>query len=294
MQSDSTKELIKKVRKIEIKTRGLSKQLFSGEYHSAFKGRGMAFSEVRGYYPGDEIRTIDWNVTARTGDPYVKVFEEERELTLMLIADVSASEQFGTVSQTKRELLTELSAILSFSAIANNDKIGLILFSDEVEKYIPPKKGKSHVLRIIRELIDFKPKNKGTSISNAIEYFNSVIKKRSICFLMSDFIDKDFENPIKIASKKHDMIALQVIDSFERDLPEMGLIRVENSETGNNLWVDLSSKSNREIYRKWWWEKQNNLEQNLLKSGVDHIKIETGEDYIAPLHRFFKKRESRR
>lgn len=289
-----TSELIKKVRKIEIKTRGLSKQLFSGEYHSAFKGRGMAFSEVRNYYPGDEIRTIDWNVTARTGEPYVKVFEEERELTLMLIVDVSASENFGTNEQFKRELVTELSAILSFSAIQNNDKIGLILFSSEVEKYIPPKKGKSHVLRIIRELIDFEPKNKGTNITGALEYFNSVIKKRSIAFVMSDFLDKDFIRPMKIAARRHDTIAVQVFDQNESELPKLGLVQIRNPETGGMNWVDSTNKKVRLAYSDWWQKKQLDLENNFLKSNVDHIKLETGESYVAPLQRFFKKRESRR
>lgn len=289
-----TQELIKKVRKVEIKTRGLSKQLFSGEYHSAFKGRGMAFSEVRNYYPGDEIRTIDWNVTARTGEPYVKVFEEERELTLMLIVDISASENFGTKESFKRELITELCAILSFSAIQNNDKIGLILFSDSVEKYIPPKKGKSHVLRIIRELIDFQPQNKGTNISAAMEYFNSIIKKRSIAFVMSDFMDTEFMTPMKIAGRKHDTIAVQIYDQFENQLPNLGLISLKDPETGKINWVDLSSRKNREKYSNWWNERQSFIESSFLRSNVDHIKLETGENYIVPLQRFFKMRESRR
>ncbi|MDC1067727.1 DUF58 domain-containing protein [Candidatus Kapabacteria bacterium] len=289
-----TSELIKKVRKIEIKTRGLSKQLFSGEYHSAFKGRGMAFSEVRNYYPGDEIRTIDWNVTARTGEPYVKVFEEERELTLMLIVDVSASENFGTKEQFKRELVTEICAILAFSAIQNNDKIGLILFSSEVELYIPPKKGKSHVLRIIRELIDFKPKKSGTNISEAMSYFNSVIKKRSIAFVLSDFIDDDFIKPMKIAARRHDTIALQVNDKGEYELPKLGLIQITDPETGGTKWIDSTNKRVRLAYSDWWKKKQDDLEYHFLKSNVDHIQINTGESYIAPLQRFFKKRESRR
>jgi uncharacterized protein (DUF58 family) len=289
-----TSELIKKVRKIEIKTRGLSKQLFSGEYHSAFKGRGMAFSEVRNYYPGDEIRTIDWNVTARTGEPYVKVFEEERELTLMLIVDISASENFGTNEQFKRELLTELCAILSFSAIQNNDKIGLILFSDQVEKYIPPKKGKSHVLRIIRELIDFKPEHKKTNISGALEYFNSVIKKRSIAFVISDFLDSDFIKPMKIAARRHDTIAVQVTDRYEDDLPNLGLVQITDPETGSTKWIDSSNKKVRLAYSNWWQKRQDDLENQLLRSNVDHIRLLTGESYVVPLQRFFKKRESRR
>lgn len=289
-----TSEIIKKVRKIEIKTRGLSKQIFSGEYHSAFKGRGMAFSEVRNYYPGDEIRTIDWNVTARTGEPYVKVFEEERELTLMLLIDVSASEFFGTQQHFKNELITELSAILSFSAIQNNDKIGLILFSDSVEKYIPPKKGKSHVLRIIRELIDFRPANNGTNISAALEYFSSVIKKRSIAFVMSDFLDENFIRPMKIAAQRHDTIALQVVDRNEIELPDLGLIQFRDLETGRISWIDSSNAKNRRRYAEWWNAKQDALENDFRKSNVDLIRLNTSDDYIVPLQRFFKMRGSRR
>lgn len=289
-----TSELIKKVRKIEIKTRGLSKQIFSGEYHSAFKGRGMAFSEVREYQAGDEIRTIDWNVTARTSTPYVKVFEEERELIMMLIVDVSSSENFGTTTQEKRELVTELSAVLAFAALQNNDKIGLILFSDKVEKYIPPKKGKSHVLRIIRELIEFKPENKGTNISEAVKYFNNVTKKRSIAFLISDFIDSNFEDALKIASKKHDTIAVQIYDKSETSIPNLGLVKIKNPETNEFFLFDTSSKENRKIYSDWWDKRNAEIFNIFKKAKVDSINIKTDESYIAPLQKFFKKRESKR
>jgi uncharacterized protein (DUF58 family) len=289
-----TSELIKKVRKIEIKTRGLSKQIFSGEYHSAFKGRGMAFSEVREYQAGDEIRTIDWNVTARTSTPYVKVFEEERELIMMLIVDVSSSENFGTTTQEKRELVTELSAVLAFAALQNNDKIGLILFSDKVEKYIPPKKGKSHVLRIIRELIEFKPENKGTNISEAVKYFNNVTKKRSIAFLISDFIDSNFEDALKIASKKHDTIAVQIYDKSETSIPNLGLVKIKNPETNEFFLFDTSSKENRRIYSEWWDKRNSEIFNIFKKAKVDSINIKTDESYIAPLQKFFKKRESKR
>jgi uncharacterized protein (DUF58 family) len=289
-----TSELIKKVRKIEIKTRGLSKQIFSGEYHSAFKGRGMAFSEVREYQAGDEIRTIDWNVTARTSAPYVKVFEEERELIMMLIIDISASENFGTSESQKKDIVTELSAVLAFSALQNNDKIGLILFSDKVEKYIPPKKGKSHVLRIIRELIEFKPTNTGTSISEALKYFNNVTKKRSIAFIVSDFIDSDYFHDLKIASKKHDTIAVQIFDKTETEIPNIGLIKVKNPETNQINLFDTSSKKNREIYSQWWENKMNEITTSFKKAKVDFVNIRTDESYITPLQKFFKKRESKR
>ena len=289
-----TSELIKKVRKIEIKTRGLSKQLFSGEYHSAFKGRGMAFSEVREYSPGDEIRTIDWNVTARTGLPHVKVFEEERELTLMLMVDISESENFGTRVGFKRELITELSAIIAFSALQNNDKVGLILFTSEVELYIPPKKGKGHILRIIRELLEFHPKRKGTDIGEALRFFNNVQKKRSICFLMSDFFDTGFEHPLKIVSRRHDTIALKIEDLMEGELPNIGLIQMEDKETGKDYWIDSSNKSTRTQYSNIWNEEKEALEKLFKKIKVDYIDIITGESYIAPLQNFFKRRESRR
>ena len=244
-----TSELLKKVRKIEIKSRGLSNQIFSGEYHSAFKGRGMAFSEVREYMPGDDIRTIDWNVTARFNHPYIKVFEEEREMTVMLIVDVSASENFGTKNQLKKELITEVCAVLAFSTIQNNDKIGVIFFSDKIEKFIPPKKGKGHVLLIIRELLQFKPQNKKTNITQALQFFTNVIKKKSTAFVISDFIDnKDFSDAIKIAGKKHDTIALRVFDEKENELPKMGLVKFTDAESGEIKWLDTNSADVRKNY----------------------------------------------
>lgn len=285
-----TSELIKKVRKIEIKTRGLSKQLFSGEYHSAFKGRGMAFSEVREYSPGDEIRTIDWNVTARTSTAHVKVFEEERELTLMLIVDISASENFGTRGQFKREMITEICAVLAFSALQNNDKIGIILFSNKVELYIPPQKGKGHVLRIIRELIEFHPEEKGTDISVAVSYFNNVIKKRSIAFVISDFYDEDYLTPMKIAARRHDLIAMQIFDKAEAELPKLGLLQIKDPESGKVKWIDSSSSRVRNQYKSWWQERKYKLISDLKRSNVDFIDVMTNESYILPLQNFFKKR----
>ncbi len=289
-----TQQLIKKVRKLEIKTRGLSKQMFSGEYHSAFKGRGMTFSEVRQYYAGDDIRTIDWNVTARTTEAHIKVFEEERELTMMLLVDVSASGNFGTSVQFKRELITELCAILSFSALQNNDKIGVIFFTDKVEKYIPPKKGKFHVLRIIRELIEFQPLNTKTDIAEALKYFSDVVKKRSIAFIMSDFISSDFEKPLKIASRKHDTIAMQVYDKRESEIPNLGLVNIKDAETGENRILDTSNKSFRDNYKRSWVDRQITISKLLNKCKVDLIQIRTDESYIVPLRNFFKTREKKR
>lgn len=289
-----TTDLIKKVRKIEIRTRGLSKQLFSGEYHSAFKGKGMAFSEVREYQFGDEIRTIDWNVTARFNHPYVKVFDEERELTVMLIVDMSGSESFGTKAQFKKDLITELCAVLAFSAIQNNDKIGVIFFTDKIEKFIPPKKGRTHILRIIRELINFKPENTGTNIGEAIRYFTNVVKKRSIAFILSDFMNKSFEEPLKIAGSKHDTIAVQIYDERESELPNMGLMKVVDSETGKQMWVDSSNLNVRNNYTLWWTNKQEELKTLFLRNRVDLIKLRTDESYIQPLMTFFKQRGSRR
>ena len=289
-----TSELIKKVRKIEIKTRGITKQMFSGEYHSAFKGRGMAFNEVREYFPGDDIRSIDWNVTARYATPFVKVFEEERELTVVLLVDISGSQRFGTQLQYKKDLVTELCAVLAFSAIQNNDKIGVILFSDVIEKFIPPKKGKYHALRIIRELIEFKPQNKKTEISSALRYLTNVLKKRSIVFLVSDFLSGDYDAALRIAAKKHDTIAVQIYDKSEAELPNVGILRVMDSETGKFSWVDTSSKNVRENYKEWWDSSQKNLSSLLNKNKVDLIKIRTDESYIAPLQNFFKKREHKR
>ncbi|MBH70859.1 MAG: DUF58 domain-containing protein [Flavobacteriales bacterium] len=290
----STLELLKKVRKIEIKTKGLSNHIFAGEYNTAFKGKGMAFSEVRKYSSGDDVRLIDWNVTARNNEPYIKIFEEEREMTVMLLIDLSGSGNFGTKKQFKRELATEVSAILAFSAIKNNDKVGVIFFTDRIEKFIPPKKGKSHILRIIREIIAFKPQGKATNIAEALKYFNSVIKKRSVCFILSDFISKPFKNPLKIASKKHDIIALRIHDSREHTLPNIGLVRLKDLETGKIIYTDTSNKKIREYYKKI--QKQKTEEINLLfpSNGVDLIDIETGNDYIKPLISFFKNRTNKR
>lgn len=289
-----TQELIKKVRKIEIKTRGLSSHIFSGEYHSAFKGRGMAFSEVREYMAGDDIRAIDWNVTARFGHPFIKVFEEERELTVMLLVDVSASGSFGTRKQFKKDLMTELCAVLSFSAIQNNDKIGLIFFSDKIEKFIPPKKGKSHILRIIRELIEFEPTSKKTDISEGLRYVTNVIKKRSICFVISDFMDDRFEDALKLANKKHDIVALQIYDKRETELPDAGLIRFEDAETGETTLIDSSNKNTREQYKKNWLKHERKIFDAFTRSGVDKVKIHTDESYISQLMLLFKRRGSKK
>jgi uncharacterized protein (DUF58 family) len=285
-----TSDLLKKVRKIELKTRGLSNHIFAGEYHTAFKGRGMAFSEVREYQPGDDIRTIDWNVTARFNTPFIKVFEEERELTVMLIIDVSGSKNFGTQKQMKQELVTELSAVLAFSAIQNNDKIGVIFFSDKVEKFIPPKKGKSHILRIIRELIAFEPENKGTDIGEALRYFNNVIKKRAVCFVISDFMDNNFEAPLKIANKKHDVVTIRINDKREEELPDIGLIQMKDAETGEVKWIDTGNKSIRQNYKKNYLRNKEEVNQLFKNSGVDSIQLRTDMDYIKPLIQFFKRR----
>jgi uncharacterized protein (DUF58 family) len=285
-----TSDLLKKVRKIELKTRGLSNHIFAGEYHTAFKGRGMAFSEVREYQPGDDIRTIDWNVTARFNTPFIKVFEEERELTVMLIIDVSGSKNFGTQKQMKQELVTELSAVLAFSAIQNNDKIGVIFFSDKVEKFIPPKKGKSHILRIIRELIAFEPENKGTDIGEALRYFNNVIKKRAVCFVISDFMGDNFEAPLKIANKKHDVVTISINDKREEELPDIGLIQMKDAETGEVKWINTGNKSIRQNYKKNYLRNKEEVNQLFKNSGVDSIQLRTDMDYIKPLIQFFKRR----
>jgi uncharacterized protein (DUF58 family) len=290
----STSELLKKVRKIEIKTKGLSNHIFSGEYHTAFKGKGMAFSEVRGYQPGDDVRSIDWNVTARYNNPFVKVFEEEREMTVILLIDISGSSDFGTQTQLKREVATEIAAVLSFSAINNNDKIGVIFFSDKIEKFIPPKKGKSHILRIIRELITFKSESKKTNLEEALIYFNNVIKKRSVCFILSDFMDNNFDKSLKIARKKHDVIALRIHDEREEQLVNVGLMKVEDTETGNLKWVDTSNKTIRKEFRKNYLSFEKNIKQTLQNSAVDHIDIKTGKDYVKPLINFFKNRGRRK
>ncbi len=289
-----TKELLKKVKKIEIKTRGLSSHIFSGEYHSAFKGRGMAFSEVREYMPGDDIRSIDWNVTARFGHPFVKVFEEERELTVMLVVDVSASGSFGTKIQFKKDLMTELCAVISFSAIQNNDKIGLIFFSDKIEKFIPPKKGKTHILRIIRELIEFKPSHTRTNLSEGLKYVRNVIKKRSICFVISDFQDPAFEDSLKLANKKHDVVALQIYDQRETELPDSGLLRLTDAETGELLLIDTGDKKIRETFKSNWKKHEKNLKDIFARCGVDKATIRTDESYVKPLMLLFKNRGSKK
>ena len=283
-------ELIKKVRKIEIKTRGLSKHIFAGQYHSAFKGRGMAFSEVREYQYGDDIRNIDWNVTARFNHPYIKIFEEERELTVMLLVDVSGSRDFGTQVQLKKNLITEVSAVLAFSAIQNNDKIGVVFFSDKIEKFIPPKKGRQHILRIIRELIEFEPESKKTNIGEALRYLTNVIKKHCTAFILSDFYESDFENALRIANNKHDIVALRMYDKREQTLPPVGLVRFADAETEKDIWIDTSDEKNRKAYQKWWLEKTDQLQTIFSKSGVDNATFATDEDYVKPLLNLFKRR----
>lgn len=286
-----TAELLKKVRKIEIKTRGLSSHIFSGEYHSAFKGRGMAFSEVREYTPGDDIRSIDWNVTARFNTPFVKVFEEERELSVVLVVDVSASGAFGTHKQFKQDLITELCAVVAFSASQNNDKIGVIFFSDKIEKFIPPKKGKTHVLRIIRELIEFKPENKRTNIEVALKYLANVIKKRSIVFLISDFYsDTNYKDALKIANKKHDVVALRIVDKTETELPQVGLIKLKDNETGKIAWINTDDKHFRKQFTVNHLKFEEELKDTFNRSGIDATKIFTHESYVKPLMNLFKNR----
>ncbi len=285
-----TKELLKKVRKIEIKTRGLSSQVFSGEYHSAFKGRGMTFSEVREYVPGDEVRTIDWNVTARFGTPHVKVFEEERELTVMLLVDMSASQSFGSNEQSKKDLITELCAVIAFSATQNNDKIGVLMFSDVTEKFIPPAKGKKHILRIIREIIELEPSSAKTNISEALRHYTNAIKKRSIGFLISDFEDQNFEQSLKLANQKHDMVALNVFDKNEKDLPNVGLVPFYDMETKKEQWVNTSSKKVRTKHKANFLRKQGELKEIFKRSGIDFASIETDKPYIQSLINMFKNR----
>lgn len=283
-------EILKKVRKIEIKTKGLSKHIFSGEYHSAFKGRGMSFSEVREYNYGDDVRNIDWNVTARTGDPHIKVFEEDRELTVMLLLDISQSSTFGSVKQFKSELIAELSAVIAFSAITNNDKVGAILFSDEVEKYIPPKKGKKHILRIIREIIYFEPESKGTNLENALIYLNNIQKKKAIVFILSDFMTQGYEAALSIASKRHDIIGLHIYDNLEKELPNLGLITAFDAETGDKVILDTSSSKVRKNYNEWFENNVTYYDSTFNKYRADHISISTADDYVKLLLQFFKKR----
>ena len=286
-----TQEILQKVRKVEIKTRRLSANIFAGQYHSAFKGRGMAFSEVREYQFGDDVRDIDWNVTARFNRPYVKVFEEERELTVMLLIDVSGSLDFGTEVQTKSDMVAEIAATLAFSAIQNNDKIGVIFFSDKIEKYIPPKKGRKHILYIIREMLDFKPESRKTDIKQALEFLTSVSKRRCTAFILSDFyVRQDFEQTLIIGNRKHDIVAIQVYDRRAKELPDVGLMKVVDSETGFEQYIDTSSKKLRMAYSRYWNNRQQSLRETFSKSNVDHISISTGEDYVKSLMILFKKR----
>jgi uncharacterized protein (DUF58 family) len=283
-------EILKRIRKIEIKTKGLSKHLFSGDYHSAFKGRGMAFSEVRAYTYGDDVRNIDWNVTARTGDTHIKVFEEERELTLMLLVDISRSSFYGTRSHFKSDIIAEISGVLAFSAISNQDKVGAILFSDQIEKYIPPKKGKSHILRILREIIYHKPEGKGTHLGQALEYLNNVVKKRSIVFILSDFLTEPYETALRVASKRHDVIGLHLFDRSEYQLPDVGLLKTRDLETGESLLIDTSSKKLRKEYEQSFARKKKDFKQLFQKMGLDTIEVQVKEDYVKVLRNFFKKR----
>ena len=283
-------ELLKKVRRIEIKTRGLSRHIFAGEYHSAFKGRGIAFSEVREYQYGDDIRSIDWNVTARFNHPYIKVFEEERELTVMLLIDVSGSGNFGTTVSYKRDIMTEVAAVLSFSAIFNNDKIGVIFFSDKVEKFIPPQKGRKHILRIIRELLDFKSQSQKTNLDEPLRFLTNAIKKRCTAFIISDFFVPDFEEALRIASNKHDIVALKVFDPVEKAIPDIGLIKVSDSETGAEKWIDTSSRTTRDAYEKWWIGHIELIKNIFKRCGVDSAELRTDLDYVKPLIKLFENR----
>lgn len=293
----TSEELLQRVRKIEIKTHGLSRNIFAGEYHSQFKGRGMSFSEVREYQPGDDVRSIDWNVTARMNRPYIKVYEEERELTVMLLVDVSGSRNFGTQSQMKRDTIAEVAATLAFSTIENNDKVGVIFFSDQVEKFIPPKKGKSHVLHIIRELLSFEPEHHGTDINAALQYLTNAQKRRCTAFLISDFVGasplplpkgKGVTDPITIASRKHDLSAIQIYDRRDAEMPDVGLLKVKDPETGARVWADTSIKSVRDAYAKAWREQQEALEEMYNKTGMNHVSMRTDEDYVKKLMMLFR------
>ncbi len=288
-----TTELLKKVRKIEIKTRGLSRHIFSGHYHSAFKGRGMTFTEVREYQYGDDIRNVDWNVTARFNHPYVKVFEEERELTVMLLIDMSASHKFGTSLRHKKSLLTEIAAVLAFSAIQNNDKVGVIFFTDRIEKFIPPKKGSTHILRIIRELINFEPKGVNTNIELALKYLRNVIRKRSVAFLISDFFDEGFADALSIVNRKHDTVCIRTTDKRESSLVASGIMKFRDAESGETAWIDTSSKRIQEELTFWNKQHDKNLKQWFTRAGVDYTQISTNEDYVPPLMKLFRKRSSK-
>ena len=285
----TSEELLKRVRKIEIKTRKLSRNIFAGEYHSQFKGRGMAFSEVREYQPGDDVRSIDWNVTARLNKPYIKVFEEERELTVMLLVDVSGSCNFGTLSQMKRNMMAEVAATLAFSTIANNDKVGVIFFSDKIEKFIPAKKGKTHVLHIIRELLSFEPTSTGTDVAQALQYFTNAQKRHCTAFLISDFIGAGaMYKPLLIASNRHEVNAIQIYDRREAELPNIGLVKFHDAETGNDLWVDTAIASVRNQYGQAWRDNQNDIEQLFTRTGVNHVSVRTDQDYVKALMHLFK------
>ncbi len=284
-------ELLRKVRQIEIKTRGLSQNIFAGEYHTAFKGRGVTFSEVREYQPGDDVRDIDWNVTARHNHPFVKVYEEERELTVMLLLDVSGSRNFGACGDTKKEVMAELAATLAFSSIQNNDKVGVIFFSDTVEKFIPPKKGRKHILLIIREIINFQPQSSGTNIDAALKFLTNALKKRSTAFLISDFIDDhDYKSSMSIANRKHDLAAIQVYDKRDAKLPSVGLMMVQDLETGLSRWIDTSSSRVRKTYEKLWYSRQQKLSSTVSRCGVDLVSIATDEDYVKALLELFRRR----
>ena len=286
-----TSEIIKKVRKIEIKARGLSSNIFAGQYHSAFKGRGMAFSEVREYQFGDDVRDIDWNVTARFHRPYVKVFEEEREMTVMLLIDVSGSLDFGTRKQMKRDMVTEIAATIAFSAIQNNDKIGVVFFSDRIEKYIPPKKGRKHILYIIREMLDFQPESKRTDVKQAVEFLSSVQKRRTTAFVLSDFfVREDFQQSLQICNRKHDVVAIQVYDKRACELPDVGLMKMVDAETGHEQYVDTGSKALRQAYHNYWGNRQAQLQETFNKSNVDHVSVATDEDFVKALLILFKQR----
>lgn len=288
------KELLKKIRKIEIRTRGLSQNIFAGEYHSAFKGRGMIFSEVREYMPGDDVRDIDWNVTARQNKPYVKVYEEERELTLMILIDVSGSRNFGACGDIKKERMAEIAATLAFSSIQNNDKVGVIFFSDKIEKFIPPKKGRKHILLIIREIINFQPESEGTNIDVALQFLNNALKKKCTAFLLSDFIDShNYFKSMSIANKKHDLAAIQLYDKRDVEMPDIGLVKFKDLETGKDMWIDTSSKSLRKDYAKNWYNRQQQLVDMTSKSGVDLISVSTDEDFVKALLGMFKRRSGR-
>ncbi len=288
-----TKEIIKQVRQIEIRTKGLVNQVFSGEYHSVFKGRGMEFSEVREYQFGDDIRNIDWNVTARFGHPFIKIFEEERELTVILMADLSGSLIFGSIDKTKQQIAAELSAILAFSALKNNDKVGLILFTDKIEKFVPPRKGRKHVLRIIREVLSFEPEGKTTNLKSALEYMNNAIKKRSIVFLLSDFMDSGYEKILRIVGKRHDLIGIVLNDVREEEIPAIGLVKFTDAETGRERWIDTSDKKTRFLFKEFRERNIANRKSLFLSSRLDSIEITTGENYIKPLVQFFRQRERR-